>query len=470
MLLHFFFTQSIASTILYSLYQMAVLWLLYVCFIHLIKLTSYIKYWLSIIVQIFSFLFFIYSLFFSNSINGKSIINDWLLVNSNFLENEMLNSIVTYAYFTILCFLVLKFFYQFNKLKQLSQNNLLKIDAPLKLFVQQTALQLGVKKSVKVFISKNIKTPFTVGFLKPVILLPFTAVNYLSSEQMEIALLHELAHIKRADYFIQIILSAIEATLFFNPFVYYFKKEIERERENCCDDIVMQFKYNKLLYADTLLQLSYLQQLPSFALKIGGNKKYLLHRIERITNTVYKQKLKFPFLKILLVIITLLTANLFLSKKPDALQQQNSFSTAPAESVFHHFLFKPIAYNSIDNSTLKKSKRIKQITKKKKELKTADFRFNEPTIVYEDDLNRIFTNTVLIEDSIVQKRNLKKVKKDLIAVPAVSKINSDDNSIIQLTSINDNKQKDTLKASTKVYKILVKKAGKPDEEITIIIE
>ncbi len=91
-------------------------------------------------------------------------------------------------------------------------------------------------------------------------------------------------------------------------------------------------------------------------------------------------------------------------------------------------------------------------------------------IVYEDDLNRIFTNTVLIEDSIVQKRNLKKVKKDLIAVPAVSKINSDDNSIIQLTSINDNKQKDTLKASTKVYKILVKKTGKPDEEITIIIE
>lgn len=470
MLLHFLFIPITTATILYSLYQMAAFWLVYICFVQLFKLNSSSKYWLSVAVQFLSFLFFIFSLFFSKNLITVNINNYWLPIKNSFIESKMLNSTISYSYFTVLSFLLMKFVYQLIKLKELTNNNSLKIDASLKLFVQLTALQLGITKNVKVFITQKIKTPFTVGFLKPIILLPFAAFNNLSNEQIEIVLLHELAHIKRADYFIQIILSVIEATLFFNPFIYFFKKEIERERENCCDDVVLQFKYNQLLYADTLLQLSYLQHLPSFALKINGNKKYLLQRIERITNTVSKNKIQFPVLKILIAILILLLVNLFSLKNSVVMQQKESSFTIAPESNFHTFLFKPIAYNSNINSIIKNSKKTKLPLKKKKELKTADFRFDEPTVVYEDDLNKLFTNTVIAEDSIAQKRNWRKTKKEIIAVPAVSKMNTSENSIIELTSIKNKEEKDTVITPRKVYKILVKKTGKPDEEITIIVE
>ncbi|MBC7587673.1 MAG: M56 family metallopeptidase [Chitinophagaceae bacterium] len=87
-----------------------------------------------------------------------------------------------------------------------------------KIFVKQVSYQLGIKKNVNIYLSELVTTPMTIGFLKPIILVPLASINHLSAEQIEAVLLHELAHIKRLDYLFNLFLSVTETILFFNPF------------------------------------------------------------------------------------------------------------------------------------------------------------------------------------------------------------------------------------------------------------
>ena len=87
------------------------------------------------------------------------------------------------------------------------------------------------------------------------IYLPVAAINHLSPHQIEAVLLHELSHIKRFDYLINLITRIIQTILYFNPFVRAFASIIEREREKNCDEIVLQFQYEPHGYASALLAL-----------------------------------------------------------------------------------------------------------------------------------------------------------------------------------------------------------------------
>ncbi|MDB5014462.1 MAG: hypothetical protein JWQ25_2664 [Daejeonella sp.] len=106
---------------------------------------------------------------------------------------------------------------------------------------------------VRLFFSEKLIVPFTVGFLKPIIFFPIGMLNQLSIEQVEAILLHELAHIKRNDYLINIIQRLIETVLFFNPVVWLFARDLKNEREYCCDDLVLSYTFNPGLYAKALL-------------------------------------------------------------------------------------------------------------------------------------------------------------------------------------------------------------------------
>ena len=99
--------------------------------------------------------------------------------------------------------------------------------------------RIGLVKKIRLFLSETIDVPMTIGAIRPVILIPLAAVNSLSPEQMEAVLLHELSHIRRQDYLLNLIQSCIETVLFFNPFVLLIAQYIRKERENCCDEIVI---------------------------------------------------------------------------------------------------------------------------------------------------------------------------------------------------------------------------------------
>jgi len=106
---------------------------------------------------------------------------------------------------------------------------------------------------------------------------------------MEAVLLHEMAHIRRADYLINLMLTAIETFLFFNPFTQLLSKTIRHERENCCDDWVLQFQYNATSYAEALLRIAYLQSSPALAMNAASGKNDLLSRVKRMLNQKRKK-------------------------------------------------------------------------------------------------------------------------------------------------------------------------------------
>lgn len=141
---------------------------------------------------------------------------------------------------------------------------------------------LDIKQRVRLYESKAIKSPVTIGFLKPVIFVPLGMLMHLPPEQAEAALLHELAHIKRKDYLINLVQLFTEAIFFFNPAVLWLSHIIRREREACCDAMVLQHRPAKKTYLRSLLAFEEMGRFaPATALGLAG-KAGLADRVNRI--------------------------------------------------------------------------------------------------------------------------------------------------------------------------------------------
>lgn len=142
--------------------------------------------------------------------------------------------------------------------------------------------KIGLTKSIRLFLSETIDVPMTIGAIKPVILVPLAAINSLSPEQMEAVLLHELSHIRRHDYLFNLVQSFIETVLFFNPFVQLMAQYTRKERENCCDEIVVlhapPYEYAQALVA---LEDARTQQY-RLALTAVNKEPHLFNRIKKI--------------------------------------------------------------------------------------------------------------------------------------------------------------------------------------------
>ncbi|TAN21573.1 MAG: M56 family metallopeptidase [Chitinophagaceae bacterium] len=159
-----------------------------------------------------------------------------------------------------------------------------------------------ITRRVKLFLSEYLDVPVVIGYLKPVIYLPLTVATHLTPEQIEAILLHELAHIRRYDFIANVFQTFIETVLFFNPFVWMISKIIRRERENCCDDLVLAAT-QPALYAETLLALAENQLYKgTFVLAAAGRKQQLFHRIKRMMEMKTK---KLNMMQKLLVIFIL---------------------------------------------------------------------------------------------------------------------------------------------------------------------
>jgi beta-lactamase regulating signal transducer with metallopeptidase domain len=95
-----------------------------------------------------------------------------------------------------------------------------------------------------------------IGWLRPVILLPVSVLAGLTPQMMEAILAHELAHIRRHDYLLNMLQTAIETLLFYHPAVWWVGRKIRQERENCCDDLAVTACGDALIYARALTALS----------------------------------------------------------------------------------------------------------------------------------------------------------------------------------------------------------------------
>ena len=210
----------------------------------------------------------------------------WAVWSSSFLDyfNEHLPLIVG-VWFLGMSFFALRLMGGFAYVQHLK----LQHNAPLSRHWQdrgrRLSYRLGLYKSVELMESALIKVPMAIGYFKPVILFPLGAINQLSPKEVEAILAHELAHIVRDDYLINIIQSIIEVLFYFNPAVWWISANVRRERENCCDDLAIKLSGDSLGYAKALLRLQELQPIsPPMAMALIGSKNQLLGRIRRILN------------------------------------------------------------------------------------------------------------------------------------------------------------------------------------------
>ncbi len=141
--------------------------------------------------------------------------------------------------------------------------------------------KLMVSRPVALYQSARVAVPAAVGWLRPVIIVPTAAFCGLSGAQLEAILAHELAHIRRHDYLVNLLQTVAETLLFYHPAVWWVSREIRRERENCCDDVAAEACGDRLLYARALVALEDTRSpWPQPALAATGGA--LQARIERL--------------------------------------------------------------------------------------------------------------------------------------------------------------------------------------------
>lgn len=295
------FLQSLGWAALNSLWQMALLWIGYQIINATVKLKPSHKASFASILLIAGFGWFISTFLVSSnySFEQSTFSNGIILVENNTQLNSFLNNalpIGAIIYLSLLLFPILKFIRNYRYVQIIRKYGLSKIDIDSRIYINKTSLYLGIKRKVKIWVSDLVSSPVTIGFLKPIILVPMAAINQLSTDQLEAVLLHELAHIKRNDYFINLIINFIQTLLYFNPFVTAFRKIIEFERERSCDDLVLQFQYKSEEYASALLTLEKVNQTQKFlVLPASGNKNDLRNRIEKILQIKSEKRKIHPY-------------------------------------------------------------------------------------------------------------------------------------------------------------------------------
>jgi beta-lactamase regulating signal transducer with metallopeptidase domain len=140
---------------------------------------------------------------------------------------------------------------------------------------------LALSKPIRLLVQVRIDTPLVVGWFRPAVLLPISAISGLSEEQLRGIFAHELAHIRRHDFLVNILQRCVEALLFYHPAVWWLSNRVRIEREDCCDDLAVKLCGNRRNYAEALVALERQRQ-DRQALAVAATNGSLVHRIQRI--------------------------------------------------------------------------------------------------------------------------------------------------------------------------------------------
>lgn len=150
-------------------------------------------------------------------------------------------------------------------------------------WVDEIAYDMGIRKYVTLKESAQIQSPMVIGHLKPIILLPLGMLTNLSTTQLEAIFAHELAHIRRYDFLINMVQSFMEIIFFYHPAQWWISNQIRDEREHCCDDAAVEICGDPLAYAKALADLEEMRMVQlQLAPALSGRKPHLLNRIKRL--------------------------------------------------------------------------------------------------------------------------------------------------------------------------------------------
>ncbi|MEY4539999.1 MAG: hypothetical protein RLZZ306_1756 [Bacteroidota bacterium] len=150
-------------------------------------------------------------------------------------------------------------------------------------------LKLKITRKIEIFESNQTVSPVVVGNIKPFILLPIGLASSLTINELEAILAHELAHIERYDFLVNILQSIIEIIFFFNPGIWLISAQVRQEREHCCDDFSVSITADKMLLVSALSQVETFRINQHLAMAFGKKRMTLLNRVKRILGVNTKE-------------------------------------------------------------------------------------------------------------------------------------------------------------------------------------
>ncbi len=146
---------------------------------------------------------------------------------------------------------------------------------------RRLAQRIGAPSKARLLLSRRSLGPLALGVIRPVVILPFSLLTSLPKEHLEAILLHELAHLRRHDYLVNLLQSAVEVILFYHPAIWWIGRELRQIREECCDALAAEHGSGRLAYAKALTALETFRA-PTPLAAPGATTGSLLLRIRRL--------------------------------------------------------------------------------------------------------------------------------------------------------------------------------------------
>lgn len=275
--------------------------------------------------------------------------------------------------------------------------------------LKQLANRMQLCASVRLVESARVQAPMVIGWLRPIILFPVGLLTALPLQEIEGILAHELAHIRRHDFVINVCQSVVEVLLFYHPAIWWLSAQINHERENCCDDLAIAATGNKLAYVKALANLADLlarPQIPDYAISAAGKPKSgLLQRIMRIAqpNSVNQWALQSFPIRFAVALTLFCSLVLFTSST------QATKLAAEVKSKAHHIMHRAEAklgefFNlSVEDTTKKARQKMTVIKKDGERRDTILVEADEITVNFDDQITllkgkpliRIYADSVL---------------------------------------------------------------------------
>ncbi|WP_057832585.1 M56 family metallopeptidase [Colwellia sp. TT2012] len=348
-----------------------------------------------------------------------SLVHELTQKNALLNYHELLPSILAYSlpylsllWLAIITALACKLLIEVRNVNNLPMYGSVSPSAALLARFDELAQQIKLTKTPKLLISLKAEVPMAIGWLKPVVLLPASMVTGLSSAQLEMLILHELAHIRRHDYLVNFLQTLIELLFFFHPSVHWIGKQIRNEREYCSDDIAVQHCGDALAYAHTLTDTASLcakahfHTIPTMAMAAtGGDLKARVLRIVDHHCAPSNNASKWLAAISLLLALTLLSINQLLTM-PYAQQLNNHFPWQKSNAFSPYIFQKNVSAVDL-NKTLFKQENTK-ITKDsiaQQLLNRQVISINSSPINpanSQSDVNRVRPNDIVLATTIIE--------------------------------------------------------------------
>ncbi|ALO35911.1 peptidase M56 [Colwellia sp. MT41] len=400
-----------------------------------------------------------------------SLVHELTQKNALLNYHELLPSILAYSlpylsllWLAIITALACKLLIEVRNVNNLPMYGSVSPSAALLARFDELAQQIKLTKTPKLLISLKAEVPMAIGWLKPVVLLPASMVTGLSSAQLEMLILHELAHIRRHDYLVNFLQTLIELLFFFHPSVHWIGKQIRNEREYCSDDIAVQHCGDAIAYAHTLTDTASLcakanfHTIPTMAMAAtGGDLKARVLRIVDHHCAPSNNASKWLAAISLLLALTLLSINQLLTM-PYAQQLNNHFPWQK-NNAFSPYVFQKNVSAVELNKTLFKQENTK-ITKDSiaqqllnSQVNTTNSSPVDPADSQSDVSlvrpNDIALTTAMIEPSFQQQEQViaePAIKMTAVSAPVPSQVANRDKVQITKVTLTD-KQKKPLEKS-----------------------